>query len=111
MAGDDAIDLAPQPTVEEIAARQRPAGGDGAETAQVRPTRHEPPPRDGGADLFELADMHEIGRIVYEAGEMDAVTHREMAQEMPSADLLPLIGRIGDAVGKEEQVFHFSRSL
>jgi len=54
--------------------------------------------------------MREIGRIVHEAAERDAVPRRQMLEHVPGADLVPLGRRVGDAVREEEEAGHAPRS-
>ena len=51
-------------------------------------------------------DMLRVGRVVDEAAEMDAMRARQMRSMCHDADLVALVGRIGDAVRQEQQVAH-----
>src|SRR4051794_3139529 len=50
--------------------------------------------------------MLPILRVVDERAEMHAVVLRQVAEEVPGADLVPLGRRVGDAVVEEEDLGH-----
>src|SRR3954468_6598041 len=50
--------------------------------------------------------MMPILRVVDERAEMHAVVMRQVAEEVPGADLVPLGRGVGDAVGEEEDLGH-----
>ncbi len=50
--------------------------------------------------------MRPVVRLVDEAAEMHAMRRRQMQQHVPGADLLALVGRIGNAVRQEQQIPH-----
>ena len=110
MLHDDPVDRFFQVAVAEIASGQRRAAEDARQTAQFRAQRDERPPADAGADLFELWNELRVLGIIDKAGEVDPITRGEMAQEVPGADLVALVGRVGDAVREKQQIVHVSRS-
>ena len=56
--------------------------------------------------FFELGDVPNVCGIVVEATEMDTVTLGQMAEHVPRPDLVALLGRVGHAMRKKEQVGH-----
>ncbi len=81
-------------------ARHRLAG-----PADLHPRLAEPP-------LQRLAQgwkMRGIRFVIGEAGEMDPSQRREVPQQMPGADLVAPVRRVGNAVGEEEDVAHQPR--
>ena len=55
---------------------------------------------------FQRRQMLPVGRVVDEAAKMHAVGLREMAEHVPGANLVALVGRIRHAMRQEQQVAH-----
>ena len=54
----------------------------------------------------QLREMHLVRGIVDETAEVHAMRAREVTEDVPRADLVALVGRIGDAVREEQQILH-----
>jgi len=50
--------------------------------------------------------MRHVGGIVDKRAQMNARALRQMLEQVPRADLVPLVGRIWDAVREEEDIAH-----
>lgn len=55
------------------------------------------------AELFQLAPVLPVLRIVDERAQIHLVPRRQMAQQMVRADLVPLVRRERDAVDQKQQ--------
>ena len=58
------------------------------------------------ASLSQTIDVLPIVRVIDETGEMHGVALAQMGKDMPGANLVTLLGRIGNPVGKEKKFPH-----
>src|SRR5690606_23006117 len=89
-----------------IADGQRLAANEAGKRPDLRLARIEGERNDARAQVLQEGHMGEIGGIVHEAAEMDAMPLGEMGEQMPRADLVALVRRIGNAVGEEQDIGH-----
>ena len=106
LARDGRIDPLPERRVGEISERQGLAGAEIGEAFELRAFGRERAATEARAHAFEKRDVAQIGRIVAEAAEMDAVALGEMTEYPPGADLVALVRRIGNALRQKKKLFH-----
>jgi hypothetical protein len=100
-----------QPRIMEIAERQRLPGP--YPQQRLEPLR----PRidlDAGqidAQRSQFLDPHKVIGVIHQAPEMHAEPPRQMLEHVPGADFVPLVRRVGDAMGKKQQVMHCITNL
>jgi hypothetical protein len=83
-----------------------PSGTEGASARERRCSTQRRLPSeaedaDVRTDFFESPNVGHVGRIVNEASEVDAMAAREMPEQVPGTDLVALVRRIRNSVGKE----------
>src|SRR5205085_11570870 len=98
MLPDDLTDTRPEPRVSKIAFGQGRASQKTAETPNCCKPGVELLPKHIVADRFEVSNFANILGSIDEGRQVNAVLVGEVPQDIPGADFITLIRRIGDTV-------------